>query len=90
MIDGEESPARRHVIFGWLAVILGGVLIPHAVVGAIRHWPPGLVSVHAAITVLAGIAALITWAVTELDRRTQLRALAEEIERIEQRLGRHT
>lgn len=88
MTDGEENPVRRHVIFGWLAGILGGVLIPHAVIGAIRHWPPGLVSAHAAITVLAGITALVTWAVAELDRRTQLRALADEIERIEQRLGR--
>ena len=87
MPDGEERSARRHVIFGWLTGLLVALLIPHAVVGAIRHWPPGLVSVHGAITVLAGFAALITWAVAELDRRTQLRALAEEIERVEQRLG---
>lgn len=87
MPDEEERRAKRHVILGWLTVVLGAPLIPHAIVGAIRHWPPGLVSLHGALTVLTGLAALITWAVAELDRRTQLRALAEEIERIERRLG---
>ena len=90
MPDEGKRRAKRHVTLGWLTVVLGAPLIPHAIVGAIRHWPSGLVSLHSAITVLTGLAALITWAVAELDRRTQLRALAEEIERIEQRLGRST
>jgi hypothetical protein len=88
--EGEERSVRRHVIFGWITGFLIALLIPHAIVGAIRHWPPGLVSVHGAITVLAGFAAFITWAVAELDRRTQLRVLAEELERIEQRLDPRT
>jgi hypothetical protein len=67
---------------GWLAGFLGMTLVPHAIIGAVRHWPPGLVSAHAACFVLAGLTAVMARTVTKLQRR----ALADELERVERRL----
>jgi uncharacterized protein (DUF2062 family) len=78
--NAERFSPSRVVWLRRVAIVLGVLLVPHALLTVELHWPPGLVSIHVGSVVFAGLAALVISCTRWLAQRwdDQRRAAVQE------------